>query len=189
MTWWSRGQRGSKAYKATMHQVFHWATSLRNHFSSVHDKEKREKKKKKKNRTNVMPPPPPTSEFPGWPSIIPGRPIIPRVVSLPYQVSVPVQRAFCSSSSPPFHRFQTLPLSPRILRHSCTSRVSFNFSFSVSEENSCLSFTNFFFFFLGAGSDRFNRLHAKGGPLYAGSVSAGGFAVDATAGEVDFFSN
>ena len=38
-------------------------------------------------------------------------------------------------------------------------------------------------------SDRFNWLYAKGGPLYAGSVSAGGFAVDATAGEVDFFSN
>ena len=116
MTWWSRGQRGSKAYKATMHQVFHWATSSRNHFQAYMRRKRGTRKRKSKRKTgpwtqwtNVMPPP--TPEFPGWPSILPGHPIVPRVVSLPYQASVPVQRAFCSSSSPPFHRFQTLPLS------------------------------------------------------------------------------
>lgn len=99
-------------YKATMHQGFHWASSSRNHFPSVHDKEKREKKKKNRSMDPMDPTScPPTPRFPGRPSVLPGHPTIPRVVSLPYQASIPVQRAFCSSSPPPFHRFQTLPLS------------------------------------------------------------------------------
>ena len=144
------------------------------------------------NGPTSCPPPLPTQ-----PPISPGDPPSYRVTrsspgsSLSHiKPSIPVQRAFCSSSLPPFHRFQTLPLS---VLASCAIAAHHGWASILAyrcQEKLLHTLHEFFkFFFLGAVSDRLNWLYAKGGPLYAGSVSAGGFAVDAAAGAVVFFSN